>query len=597
MIKRLSALWRIFVVVALVVLTHNTAYSNKVGDGGFTITFTPDGKVEELCSGVKSVARLVAQNNNDTGFSAALKGSGDALRNVSLSFDSYEDGVLVMSNREVEVKLRVKSVDEYITMHIIEVNESVEGSLMKLRFRAPQNEQVALFPLDWMSDYRVGNRAIEWAWIWGRNDKNPLGSFALTLFNNDKQHDETLIKIWVDEGLPHIKVDGEWTYERAEEHLKQWQEMFEDQSTMIVQPTDNADLYHLTDYAKRLGMKKIYLHTDTWRGEYWPINHSFLHLNEKIFPNGEEDFKRYGDYCREQGLNLAIHTICGSIGRRDPDYARDGFHEDLATWVRGSLEEQIDATTKVIKFRPEAGSVYPKIMGHGWRAPNTARQWMHTNVIQIGDELIRVGKFADTSKEVWTLQNCTRAHHATTAASHAARTPSRGLYASYGQSYVADADSELMDEVIERFMSFDNRNGVPIYLDHADRRATTPYEILLKPSQRAANGGVSINLMRPIPMFGLSTSVLDSYGLSEYVEESIGLWREVYQKITPQQSRAMLKDFIDYRSPLNSARNQRATDVLHRPERVDGKLQLTPLQLVAQPRSNICLSHAANLSR
>ena len=46
----------------------------------------------------------------------------------------------------------------------------------------------------------------------------PLGSIAMWAQVGD--HDERLYKIWTTEAIPHPKVDGEWTVERA----KQWNE-------------------------------------------------------------------------------------------------------------------------------------------------------------------------------------------------------------------------------------------------------------------------------------------------------------------------------------------------------------------------------------
>ena len=165
-----------------------------------------------------------------------------------------------------------------------------------------------------------------------------MGSFALTFPDDDAAEDEALLHLWVDGCLPQPKVEGEWTLERARAWLEDWQSRFVDQSTMIVQPKTPDELWALCQQAIALGMRRIYLHTDVWRGEYWPYERSFLHINREIFPNGEADLTELADMLRDQGLGLAVHTVSCMVAGLDPDYTSDGLDPRLADLGRGGAD-------------------------------------------------------------------------------------------------------------------------------------------------------------------------------------------------------------------------------------------------------------------
>ena len=94
---------------------------------------------------------------------------------------------------------------------------------------------------------------------------------------------------------------------------------------MIVQPNNPDELYALCRQAVALEMRRVYLHTDTWRGEYWPWKQSFLNINRAIFPEGESDLKALADFLLDQGVGLAVHTVSLVIGGLDPDYTEPGL--------------------------------------------------------------------------------------------------------------------------------------------------------------------------------------------------------------------------------------------------------------------------------
>jgi hypothetical protein len=403
-------------------------------------------------------------SNNFSGFVATLGDEhGNGLQEQVMKCLSFDGQRLVIGTSNVQVSLDVQTKEHYITFKIIHVHNPTAEKLMRLRLDVMANDPVALIPLDYMTNiYKKHKKlqSIRWDHIWYRTGVDPLGEFALFLAHSDEDFDHTLLDIWVTENLPHPKIDGHWTRQKATDWLKKWQEKFTDQSTLIIKAENPKELYEMTDFAAKIGIKKVYLHTDSWRGEYWPNQNSFLHIHRGNFPKGEADFKTYSDYCESKGLNLAIHIVSCAIGRYDPDYLKPTPDPRLASWVKGHLAQELKADATTIKFRPPAGKIFPRTIRHKWFAPNVHNDWMHLNMIQVGNEFIQVGRFEDTDKDVWTLVDCERGYYQTQAKAYPAETAAKGMYRAYGQAFTADSSSSLLDEVAQRYGEFCNRLGI-----------------------------------------------------------------------------------------------------------------------------------------
>ncbi len=621
----------------------------------FSITFDNTGKLESI-QRKNEGTKLETKGN---GFVIVYKDAKNKFKEARLDHLALRGDMLVASNKlGFIVAFRVAKHQRYISLRMLKVHEPVAGSLRQLRFKlTASGNPPYIVNLDYVTkiEHRGRDHNVFWPWLWGRNEVNPLGAFAISLDTVPEEKDETLLHLWVNEGLPRPKVKGEWNLEAARQWLSGWQECFVDQSTMIVQPNDEAELYKLTDKAIELDMKKIYLHTDTWRGEYWPVNNSFLHVRKDIFPKGEASLKRYADYLDDHGLAIALHTVSCSIARYDTDYILNKWHPGLASWVSGVLTKDINNKDKIIHFKPDPGFEYFIEERHS-NSPksNVKVPWMNAHGYLINGEFIHSGGISGTETHTWTLRNCYRGDNKTQAKQHKAGDEIIGLLRPYSQAFMADPDSDLMTEIVNRYTDFCNSNhvnhiesdalenyeskpwgprkfswlvsermnhyatsntssgrplefhmeywfnssqevrdnsptggvaggdGVPLFLDHQDRLATGPYEILLKPTQRLAVGGSSVNFMRPIPMFGINSHTLSSHGLTDYISEKILEWKKIAKKITSQQRSIMKKGFSRYRSPLNEARSQSATDVLYRPHESGNDLVLTPLRIMSR---------------
>jgi hypothetical protein len=425
------------------------------------LKFSPAGKpVSFIINGSESI------NAKDPGAGFELCGY-DYAEGKRLSFPlnhlHYDGKQLTASNgRKAKVVFDVAATDRYLTFKIKSLEGISKESRLWLQFRMNTSAKTKALALDYMCGVaKQGNSiAINWNWLWDDSAGNPLGGFALYAPTSGADEDETLLHLWANAGLPHPKVKGAWNLETARKWLADWQSQFADVSKMVISAKTNAELYALADYASTMDIKRLYMHTDTWRGEYWPNKYSFLHLNPATFPNGEEDFQKFARYARSKGLGLTIHDVSCSIGNHDPDYVAAKIDPRLAKWVQGTLAQAASETDKTIYFKPNPGEEMVLTADRNVTGPSQTSPQNNINTICIDNELIEVGQFTDTDKEIWILKNCRRGHLKSTPASHAIKAPLTGLIRPYGQVFTANNDTSLVEEIGRRMAEFYNRNNI-----------------------------------------------------------------------------------------------------------------------------------------
>jgi hypothetical protein len=393
-----------------------------------------------------------------------------ALRKARLDQVALKDGLLRFTGAGFSVGFSVSARDRYIVLRLKAVEEPAVGRLMQLWCNIGRASPLTLTRLDYMSKPGHDGKSMHWPWIWSRDHSNPLAAFAIHAPRDDAAFDENLLQMWVHEGLPH--PPGEWTVERARTWLADWQRRFSDQSCLVIGAKNRQELDTMTAWAAKIGMKRIYLHTDTWRGEYWPVKNSYLHVNRDVFPRGEKDLNDYTSALREKGLSFAVHSTCMSIARSDPDYVRNGLHPELSRWVRGTLAQDAGAGDTTLYFRPAPGSRYPTMVRHVWAAPNTMPSWFNLKLFLLGDELVEASSVEKTDEDVWVLKGCRRGAWGKSAAVHKAGAVFEGMTRSYGQAFVPDPESPLFAETIRRWAEFCTRNNV----DHLECDALENHE-------------------------------------------------------------------------------------------------------------------------
>ncbi len=449
---------------ALLIATSAAAISYagdpiEIGAGRVVLKFASDGRPKSFKADNKELL-----NEQDPGPGFEIKGFAfnyggpTAFAFRDLRWDGKQ---LVASIKDdVRISFDVKATDRYITFKITRVEGVPKKNLLWLQFKMNVDVKAKTLPLDYMTHAAHWGCDISWPWLWERSAHTPLGGFAIYVPSDEADADETLLHIWSDEGLPHPKIKGDWTVETARAWLAEWQRQFTDQSQMLITATNNAELYTLADFAAKLDMKRIYMHTDTWRGEYWPVKHSFLHLNPATFPKGEADFQKFASYARSKGIGLTIHTVSCAIANEDPDYVVGKIDPRLAKWIEGTLVQPVSETDKTILFKPAPGGEMPTSIDRPVTGPANVDPWNNIRVIRVGDEFVEVDKFTDTDKEVWTLKECRRGAVKSAPASHSANSPVIGLIRPYGQCFTADNDSTLVEELGRRIAEFSNRNNI-----------------------------------------------------------------------------------------------------------------------------------------
>ncbi|MEI6647703.1 MAG: hypothetical protein WCP12_16825 [bacterium] len=466
------------VFALLVCLAAGTA--SFAQDKGLEICFAADGLVSRFDKG--DGINLIDTAHPGKGF-FIRSFTGSAIEDTSLGKVEIKDNVLMVAGVKPVQHFDVKPLPRftfdvtrkgrYIAFKLNRVEGLPAVSQASLHFEMTcTTRNFKAIPLDYMTrlDQRDTTINVDFNYLWHRNPTDPLGGFALYVATNDAEEDDALLDIWCGEDLPKPAIGEPWTKDRARRWIDDYYNKFKDMTTMILCAGSEAELYTLTDIAEKKGIKMIYLHTDTWRGEYWPLEHSHVHVNEKVFPKGRADLKRYSESLTKRGMNLDLHYTSGGIGPKDPKRIAGHVDRNLAAWGRGVLGKSVDKDAREIKFKPLPGTDIPFSPGRVGNGPGIQWHFFDSNYLRIDEEIIRVGEFADTDKPVWILRNCSRAHGVTIASAHAAGAETVGLLSAFGQNFVPDTDSQLLAEMAREYAQFAN----DVHLDQLEYDA---YEI------------------------------------------------------------------------------------------------------------------------
>ena len=468
-------------MLALVALAHSVSAadsgatsSKSAGPSIATaadIAFGPDGAVSSLVL-EQGGDNLVDRSNPGRGFYLETWTSF-GLKQFRLDRIQRQGATLILG-RKIEggnmalprFTFELTSNPRYLALKLKRV-EGLPANQMSLRLEIRCRAGVAIHDLGCMVSSRAWtedrNRGIsgEWNHLWHRNPKEALGGFSMFPAGDPDKEDEALLEAWVNEDLlPRPAIKEPWTKERARRWLEEFGRLYGDQTQMIVAAQSPQELHAMTEVAERAGVKQVYLHTDTWRGEYWPVTQSHVYINPKVFPNGLKDLKDYADYLRQRGMFLVLHTTSAGIGPRDPKRIAGHVSRDLATWGAGLLEEPLTSTARTIRFRPVHGTAFPFFGSWVEGQRGNIPSFFNPAFVRIGEEIVSVGAFEDTDQPVWTLTGCNRGIGATNAADHSKGDEAAALLSGYGQNFVPDLDSPLLEEMAQEYADLANAIGL-----------------------------------------------------------------------------------------------------------------------------------------
>jgi hypothetical protein len=437
-------------VVLLMAL--GSARAIEVSADSFTLKFNDSGRPES-CVRKSDGAEFLPKGRPGEGF--FLKGVDGATVRLS-SVSLLADGRLIAVNAEGSKKVRFSLThgQRHIAFRIESVDGIAPEQFESLHFSALSNPQLRVLSLDYMTraDSRPYGVFVDWPEFWHRSAQNPLGGFVLYEKTSDDDEDETLLRLWVEEKLPHPKVTGDWTAERARSWVSEWQRRFADRTQMVLAGQSLAELREGLDFASRAGIRQIYLFTDTWRPDkFWPVSGKNWEVNTTVFPRGEADLRAFAEEVRGKGMFLVLHYLSGGIGMKDPVYVGQKPDTRLAGWGGGTLASPVGATDTTISFRPGPGVEPP---AERRRPFFKESQW---NWLRVGTEIVRFGGIERQVDGHWLLKDCRRAQGSTLASAHPQGEEAAGLFASYGQNFIPDNDSTLLREVAENYAGLLNR--------------------------------------------------------------------------------------------------------------------------------------------
>ena len=252
--------------------------------------------------------------------------------------------------------------------------------------------------------------------------------------------------------LPHPRVAGPWTLDGARAWMQAWRRRYADRSQLILEGKDLAELRAAIPFAQRMQAREIYLYTQVWRSDnFWPGRNGHVHINRAVFPRGEEDLRAFSDDLAAKGMLLKLHYVSGGIGLNDA--VRIGTRPDrrLASWVKGTVAQAAGADERTIAFRPSAP--VPMLPGAGRQLgrPRDLPPFFACNVVRLDDELVEVGSFERADGGSWLLTGCRRGACGTIRAAHAVGGDGAGLVVPYGQNFVPDNDSPLLEEMAREY--------------------------------------------------------------------------------------------------------------------------------------------------
>ncbi|MBD0400597.1 hypothetical protein [Flammeovirga sp. EKP202] len=378
-------------------------------------------------------------------------------------FDKVEEVALneyrfSMSGSEEQIIVRFAPKKHYTTLTFTALeNFPLKGERLFFNLNT-ENQGVQTLALDYMmyTDRRKRNKVeAERRSLWETSDSNPLGAFALYPFTDGEQEDEVLLDIWVNEGLPHPAVKGEWTKAKAEQWLEDWIETCYDVSFINIAPQDFNQHYDFIEYAEMMEAKGLYLHQNIWKDK------TVDGVNTGMYMNGLAEFYEFKSELQEDGMWLASHRMSGALDNTDSDYCSGvkEVNEGVEHWGKMKLKEGVSSSDKSIVVIPNEGVVLPshfKGKGRPTLPPPVMQSYFKYTTFRVGNEWLEAKEIKDLGDGTWELTDLKRAKFETDANGYPAGTEVTGYIRGYGHVFEPDVNSKLLDEVAQRWSEINN---------------------------------------------------------------------------------------------------------------------------------------------
>ena len=551
------------------------------------------------------------------------------------------------------IVLDVKETAKYVAFRIVELRGIDTRDFVSLEFSLNAKSSVRVMELDYMTTVNNADKGVTVIWPYLRHsgEHNPYGGFALYVTDSPEDEDDTILRIWAEENLPHPKVDGPWNLAAARALVAEWQEKYADQSQFYLAAKTPQELYEGVQYAEAAGVKDIYLFTDTWRergGLNWAVN-------KNVFPRGEADLRAFSDHLARKGMHLKMHWFSGGIDMRDPRYILPTPDRRLAAWVSGRLVEPLDAEATTLLFAPEPGfdESLEDLKTWGGAYGGTPP------FVRVEDELIRVGSFENMDAKVWTLRDCSRGYSGTPANRQAAGAETVGLVTPYNAHFTPDVNSTLLDEMAEGYAGLLNRCGImnvefdgfefhgyagrwgcekfatkvyaaldhpvasntsggrpprcwieyrlhstqeimrgnkasthggysaAIMLDSLERPASRVSEAHFSMSKAAANDANRFSVTKPQPMFGVSPRTIEQHGRADEIIGLVREWKEASMYMTDEQRQTLRSTFMPAKRPLSDSSREPCSAIVWTLRDTPDAWNIVPVRVLTRQEGDI----------
>ena len=440
----------------------------SLGCGSFSFEFSPEGRPASLRT-LPDGLELLASNDAGPGF---------VLRHEDYDYQRTKDTALARLSKlqlkgsrliaasadgKYAAAFDVKPTGKYIALRIAGLRGIPLDPAYSLHFEMRAQAAVRVFELDYMTStrHREGVQ-VDWYNLYKSGSKNPPGGFALYVKTSADDEDDTILRIWSGENLPHPKINGPWNLAAAQSWTKRWMRTFRTRGQLILAGNSISELKQGVDFAKKADIKQIYFYTQTWReGGFWPTVGNCA-VNPAVFPRRMDDLKSFSDYCQQRGVSMAVHCVSLGIGFKDRRYMNPKPDRRMAAWCSGNLAAQASSDATELHFKPSPGCRFPALIPpertHAERErPGAVKTFFNIRYLRIGNEIIYVEDFQNTDKDVWILKQVKRGQHQTRAISHPAGTDGQGLWSAYGQVFIPGNDSTLLDEMAGEYADMVNR--------------------------------------------------------------------------------------------------------------------------------------------
>lgn len=433
----------------------------RFGCDRFEMKLTHQASVHHVTSSGKVINKGDSESLLTLELQETVYGIEDGKRlRLKLDRVTQKEGTLIFSSDaspDAKVTFQYVNKEDYATLRLAEV--TTPPSTHATRLNLNRIPGLRVFPLN-AEVVRNQKTSLVFAGLVKRSPLTQLGAVAIWYPETEEMDDEILYRVWVNEKLPHPKIDGQWTVERAKAWVANYIATFRNYSEMYITGENLQELKECVDHAAKLKFASVYMHVSTWGGRYHPDEKDVYELNERLFPNGHSDFKNLCDYARAKGVGVGIRTLSNSISLQSERYVSSKPDKRLAHFWRGKLAKEVSSDSSEIVIRSDR--TLPTSYGMP-RFLATLEGRAVRNFVLIDDEILQFKSFSENADGTVTLQVAsqkrkpTRGYGHTTAAAHQAGAPVRILAGTFGDHVAPDHDSSLVDQVAQTYADFNNQ--------------------------------------------------------------------------------------------------------------------------------------------